>query len=1491
MHHEVFLALLGHAGDVVEARPEGFFVRREVAFLTPPQKTMLNRLLTLGHAFATLDAFVRNAVHMPSIYVRGLAQGMDRFLQQYADAVVGLETKILATKAVFPIPQMVYELEEYMELLPELSKLVRKIQVADEMQPSKCVGGAQLLDLLYRMTSSGFPRIRKSMQDLLFNSNRILFKQILAWILYGEIVDPYNEFFVRKSTPSASGADHDHIGGNDDDDALTWYKQFSIDLDSVPLAYFPVSVAESILFIGKSMQILVKANEYSIDEAQELIGAVASLAQNRVFDAVAVEHAMESVRLHIAARLYKEVVVKSKFVDYFKSLKGFFLLSRGELFQAFIERSYTMMTMKPSYKSEEDLNHLIWQQTIRELEGENIDDSWSQQFTIQVCFSSVEGLQLRNVSRDASSKSLEMLELDGDEALASSATLNSDEKCGVAWWKHVQYDASAFSSEFSIDLVGQSFPTNNDRRRLALLFKNDGSFVTPSVVDGTFKIDEPQAAFVSVECEIETASDTGEVTIVAQIKASKAQDEEARVSSKVLIPTDSTSDTNSNRLHFQLQYARQEFKSAISNQVMYKKILLLTVNGVVVMETKFDFQQALYLQASSGEYWVGLAMTPRLRLAEWSLDKYSPKASWRPGSTLKEQNPSLSPRELWNYMSLRCDVQWPLQLLITKDVMRSYAHLFQFCFRLKRVAHGLERTWKSGAFRAKKNATTAEDRFFSQACALRSRMGFVIRNIELYFQVFVIETSFSKCLSEIEEASDFDKVKRIHDGFVAGLVKKCYLHTRTVFSAVEEVIHCCWKFVEYVLCQDAAGLSLSADRITVLGQEFRTRFDFFYGVLQHSEARDLIFMLDYNEFFSTEREEMVERQRKVVSAYPFQLAFSSKDRVVVTVAKSSMSPLRSVKMNSSAMVSPRDLRTPRKSLTPDTADSRASGGIRDGKAQSQQQVKAALKKRSNALANLQPAATGGLPVDKRKTIHAAPDSTWEVLRHLLGTPQSGTGTANPGKQALIAELVHKTNFSTQSIFQMSRKFKLIAGSSKNVISFDEFRQIMSDDVGDLLTSIGIGGQEFEELQNTDMTAIGATISSSETFLRRLFLTFDADGDGKIDFREFVVGLNGFVKGTPEEKVHVLFEIYKSDSSDKETVAISDLLGLFQGDRHLYQELMRCVDEYFARVELRDELQPTMKEEEFVAASIAEPHLLDMVSRPILSRKYAAEAHVREKIRAYIEQKQLNWKKLLHIHRRILEYARGGSTTTATQRRSSLEADLQERVGSPPDPQQDPADSVPQLQEGQSSINSQTLAIPVADFHRILSECLGPSALEDEALMQSILLAYVAMPREKLVTPRTPATPSSNLNPRARMDSLSAGVTLPPNELMARRASMSFSATKDNYVAHVSCGEFSQDIAVALQTALTAENDADSKARYYFELYDMNGDGYLSRSELCTAICAGLGHFGQSMMEVVRILEDEDSDQDGEITKDEYMRAANKSPLILAPLYTCLWREF
>lgn len=464
------------------------------------------------------------------------------------------------------------------------------------------------------------------------------------------------------------------------------------------------------------------------------------------------------------------------------------------------------------------------------------------------------------VVRDAASKSLEVRRASRDETLAQQQPTGDDtdsvEEGGVVWWKHVQYDATAFSSDFVVDLRDED---GSALRRVALLFKTDGAFVAPATVDGAFRIDQAHVASVAIECAIEStphddASARRDVSIVAQVTASRARDDaEVRASPKVAIPMVSAS-----RITFQLQYARQEFRATTSDassasvasstqQLMYKKVLLLLANGVVVMETKFDFQQALALQASSGEYWLGLALTPGVRLAEWSLDKYSPKATWTAGTLLRAQNASLSPRELWRYVRLDCDVPWPLQLLVTRDTLRSYAHLFQFCFRLKRVAHALERTWKASAFRASGRAA-------SHASALRGRMSFVVRNVELYFQVFVIESSFRKCVADVEDATDFDRVKRMHDSFVAALVKKCYIHTRTVASALDDVIASCWNFVEYVTHQDTTHAALSFDRVAVLDHEFQRRFEFFYGVLQHSDARDLIFLLDYNEFFSTERE-------------------------------------------------------------------------------------------------------------------------------------------------------------------------------------------------------------------------------------------------------------------------------------------------------------------------------------------------------------------------------------------------------------------------------------------------------------------------------------------------------------------------------------------------------------------------------------------------------------------------------------------------------------
>ncbi|TMW56341.1 hypothetical protein Poli38472_006351 [Pythium oligandrum] len=509
---------------------------------------------------------------------------------------------------------------------------------------------------------------------------------------------------------------------------------------------------------------------------------------------------------------------------------------------------------------------------------------------------------------------------------------------------------------------------------------------------------------------------------------------------------------------------------------------------------------------------------------------------------------------------------------------------------------------------------------------------------------------------------------------------------------------------------------------------------------------------------------------------------------------------------------------PKIQVDPETYKVKADGGrARVFPTADLSRAKRNLRHRSHALTNLN-APTHSLG------LRAQPGGPmWQELFH-DGSPAGASASAAVGKQALIAELVTHTNFTTEHIFHMSRKFKEIAGAAKNVITFQEFRQIMGDDVGAMLEGIGVTTLEFQELATTDMTAISATISASESFLRRLFLMFDGDGDGKIDFREFVVGLNAFIKGSLEDKVETLFALYRADDQQygnkppeanepqgEPTIAISELLGLFQGDRQLYQELMRCVDEYFARGEVREE--NVITEDEFVAASLAEPWLLDAITQPHPSSLYREDAGLRDALRIFVTQQQLSWHKMLELHRRMLSIA-----TTALV----------------------------------SSVETLAVYLPAIQVRQVVVDCVRPPRTEqedadDDALLQQIFRAYV---------------------------SASSG---------------SSSSDSPATVALISWREFLQDLAVAVQSALTlaADTDSDAKAQYFFELYDLDRDGVLSRTELVSAVCAGFAHFGPHMTEVVRVLEDEDRDHDGELTKTEYLRAARRSSLILASLYTCL----
>ena len=54
--------------------------------------------------------------------------------------------------------------------------------------------------------------------------------------------------------------------------------------------------------------------------------------------------------------------------------------------------------------------------------------------------------------------------------------------------------------------------------------------------------------------------------------------------------------------------------------------------------------------------------------------------------------------------------------------------------------------------------------------------------------------------------------------------------------------------------------------------------------------------------------------------------------------------------------------------------------------------------------------------------------------------------------------------------------------------------------------------------------------AGEQFLEQLFRIFDKDGDGSIDFKEFMIATDMTSSGDPEEKLRWAFRMYDKDGS-------------------------------------------------------------------------------------------------------------------------------------------------------------------------------------------------------------------------------------------------------------------------------------------------------------------------------------------------------------------------
>ncbi|XP_063170601.1 gamma-tubulin complex component 4 isoform X3 [Candoia aspera] len=403
MIHELLLALRGYTGGLFVGGGGGLQVSPEPPpFLHPSEAALLARVCRLGALYVRLHEFIEQfAEHVqpplppppaapavpppppqelpaspPGIYLRAFCTGLDAVLQPYRQALLGLEQEFLADPHL-TIAYVNYSLDQFQLLFPSLMIVVEQIK-------TQKVHGCQILETVYKYSRGGLPPVHQALEKVLAMCHAVLYKQLSAWMLHGLLLDQHEEFFIRQGPSlgiiAAQPEEEEEdlgIGGltgkqlrelqdmrliEEENMLAPSPKQFSLRIEMLP-SYIPVRVAEKILFVGESVQMFESQNvaltkKGSILKNQEdtFAAELHRLKQQPLFNLMDFESVVDWIRSTVAEHLWKLMVEESDLIGQLKVIKDFYLLGRGELFQAFIDTAQHMLKTPPSAVTEHDVN-------------------------------------------------------------------------------------------------------------------------------------------------------------------------------------------------------------------------------------------------------------------------------------------------------------------------------------------------------------------------------------------------------------------------------------------------------------------------------------------------------------------------------------------------------------------------------------------------------------------------------------------------------------------------------------------------------------------------------------------------------------------------------------------------------------------------------------------------------------------------------------------------------------------------------------------------------------------------------------------------------------------------------------------------------------------------------------------------------------------------------------------------------------------------------
>jgi len=250
-------------------------------FLSVAEKKLVEDVLQIGFHCKRLDDFTKavrcSQFGVPDAaseelreapgghYAYGVALKIEAYLREYRSRVVELESQVLKEPAL-PLPHLASYLEDDRRALLALNRLVGK---------ARTLRGGPLLDLLWSTAAShmGIGSVHKCLWSAVEGAGQVLVNQLVAWLVYGRLTDPDGEFFItRAQDQQQAWSQGSAVSGGPIDDLSSdigaaaaqreWQTLFSLKSDAVPRNIFSQELARKVLFVGKSVRVLLRSGRW-----------------------------------------------------------------------------------------------------------------------------------------------------------------------------------------------------------------------------------------------------------------------------------------------------------------------------------------------------------------------------------------------------------------------------------------------------------------------------------------------------------------------------------------------------------------------------------------------------------------------------------------------------------------------------------------------------------------------------------------------------------------------------------------------------------------------------------------------------------------------------------------------------------------------------------------------------------------------------------------------------------------------------------------------------------------------------------------------------------------------------------------------------------------------------------------------------------------------------------------------------------------------------